>query len=156
MLWASLSALACLGLARAVTEARIRVRKPTSGTHKGHDVSAPAFPAGESVPTHSYCGSGHGALGHHHLATCYHHNSVWWPPPFFWRFFPYDLHWPCHGLARKTNNQEFVGCDPQNIDIHFVLLVRNRIKEEMEAFLGCSRWVAEKRICNLNVQYAFQ
>jgi proteasome assembly chaperone 4 len=37
-------------------------------------------------------------------------------------------------LARKTNKQVFVSYNLQNTDGNFVLLVENRIKEEMEAF----------------------
>ncbi|TEA37965.1 hypothetical protein DBR06_SOUSAS32410003, partial [Sousa chinensis] len=38
-------------------------------------------------------------------------------------------------LARKTNKEVFVSCNPQITDSNVVLLVRNRIKEEMEAFV---------------------
>ncbi|EFB19427.1 hypothetical protein PANDA_012554, partial [Ailuropoda melanoleuca] len=38
-------------------------------------------------------------------------------------------------LARKTDKQVFVSYNLQNTDSNFPLLVENRIKEEMEAFL---------------------
>lgn len=52
------------------------------------------------------------------------------------------LSWPCHRLARKTNKEVFVSCNRQITDSNVVLLVRNRNKEEMEAFVESSSGVA--------------